>query len=133
MTSLGNANSRAAADWAAKRRLQLERAAQLKAERQATLRSQRESGQGGLETGEGAMAPMHAPAADGPRRTFSQPASDQLQGPNHLQANLPLRPNTEAGDSSDLPEWARDFSTSRADREELSTAHALRRWRSSKA
>ena len=48
------------------------------------------------------------------RRTYSQPASDQQAngGLDEMQAHLPMRPNTEAGDSAHLPEWAREMNFS---------------------
>ena len=41
--SMATGNSRAATDWAAKRKMAMERAAAIKAERQATLRERRGS------------------------------------------------------------------------------------------
>ena len=116
------ANSRAASDWAAKRKAAMERAAALKAERQARLRERRGSGEvSGLEGVEGvgvgpaAQAPAAAgvwPPAAGPRRTSSQPTSDMPHG--NGGGNLPMRPNSEAtSGEGHLPEWARDFGANR--------------------
>ena len=122
VATVGRTNSRAAADWAAKRRLQMERAAALKAERQAVMRGQRDGDEENLDLGPGAAD--YAPSADvsAARRTYSQPASDQLSA-RGAAANLAVRPNTEAGDGA-LPEWARDFSASR---EQRAHKHAVAR------
>jgi hypothetical protein len=124
MASISNANSRAAADWAAKRRLQMERAAQLKAERQASLRG-RQLTEDALDMGNEMAAPSYAPTSDRePRRTFSQPTSDL---PGVVRGNMPpRRPSTEAGDG-ELPEWARDFSSNRVDRGAKAVGAAERR------
>ena len=123
MASLGVSNSRQAADWAAKKRQQMERAAKLKAERQATLRERRGSGE--VPEFEGMScdghAPSMAPSAAGPwrgaggpvRHTFSQPTSDLPAAQDGPVSPLPMRPNSEAAGGEGLPEWARDFSTSR--------------------
>jgi hypothetical protein len=107
--SAAKQNSQAALDWAKKRQQQLERAAAIKAERQATLRSQRPTGE--LDAMEGEPSAKPTPSQ---RRTYSQPASDQQAngGLDEMQAHLPMRPNTEAGDSAHLPEWAREMNFS---------------------
>ena len=111
---MATGNSRAATDWAAKRKMAMERAAAIKAERQATLRERRGSNN---EMGpiEGIDTRAEAPAAAGPgarrRESASQPTSDQTGG-GHLypQGNIPNRPNTHTdGSQGNLPEWARDF------------------------
>lgn len=107
----------------------MERAAQIKAERQAHLRERRTSGDTipPLEGIEGIGRGPHAqpPAAAGvwhgadvpsaPRRTSSQPTSDL---PNGGGGPLPMRPNSEAagGHGNALPEWARDFNANRIQR-----------------
>ena len=125
MSSITNANSRAASDWAAKRKQAMDRAAALKAERQATLRERRNSGAvDGLEPLEGVGQLRSQPpaaagvwhVANGSRHTASQPTSD-LPGGHRVGNNLPLRPNSEAaGGEGQLPEWARDFSNQRQPR-----------------
>ena len=75
---MATGNSRAATDWAAKRKMAMERAAAIKAERQATLRERRGSNN---EMGliEGIDTRAEAPAAAGPgarrRESASQPTS----------------------------------------------------------
>lgn len=126
MASVSSTNSRAASDWAAKRKQAMDRAAALKAERQATLRERRLSGnQDTIEPLEGvgqlrAQPPAASAgvwhAANGSRHTASQPTSD-LPGGHRASNNLPLRPNSEAaGGEGQLPEWARDFSNQRMPR-----------------
>lgn len=125
MASVSSINSRAASDWAAKRKQAMDRAAALKAERQATLRERRLSGNSeSIEPLEGvgqlrAQPPAAAGVwhvANGSRHTASQPTSD-LPGGHRASNNLPLRPNSEAaGGEGQLPEWARDFSNQRMPR-----------------
>lgn len=128
----GRTASAAANDWAAKRKLAMERAAQLRAERQATMRERRPpSRDHQLEGADFEEAPSSrgrgAEGSAGPRRTASQPTSDLPVYNHHAylqQPELPMRPNSEAAGSDALPEWARDFSASRLDRVSRAAAAA---------
>ena len=108
------ANSRAAADWASKRKAALERAARIKAEREALRATEKQENEQQPESSStvqhgrrtlGTLAPAGADDDYGLQRSFSAAAGGQQQMERRSSGEeLPMRPTTDS-----RPQWARDL------------------------
>ena len=108
------ANSRAAADWASKRKAALERAARIKAERETLRATEKQENEQQPESSStvqhgrrtlGTLAPAGADDDYGLQRSFSAAAGGQQQMERRSSGEeLPMRPTTDS-----RPQWARDL------------------------